>query len=197
MNILGISCLYHDSAAALLRDGDLVAAAHEERFTRKRHDSAIPRQAVSYCLREAGLSIGDVDYLVFYDKPLVKFERILMTYLATFPRSLPSFSKAIPLWLKEKLFVPKSIERELGFKGPLLFAEHHQSHAASAFLPSPFEEAAILTIDGVGEWATATQGVGRGNRLEIQHEIRFPHSLGGSSRGGSSWPRTSARSRRC
>jgi carbamoyltransferase len=178
MNILGISCLYHDSAAALLRDGDLVAAAHEERFTRKRHDSAIPRQAVSYCLREAGLAIGDVDYLVFYDKPLIKFERILMTYLATFPRSLPSFSKAIPLWLKEKLFVPKSIERELGYTGQLLFAEHHQSHAASAFLPSPFEEAAILTIDGVGEWATATQGVGRGNQLELQHEIRFPHSLG-------------------
>jgi len=178
MNILGISCLYHDSAAALLRDGDLVAAAHEERFTRKRHDSAIPRHAVQYCLREAGLSIGDVDYLVFYDKPLIKFERILMTYLATFPRSLPSFSKAIPVWLKEKLFVPKSIERELGYQGPLLFAEHHQSHAASAFLPSPFEEAAILTIDGVGEWATATQGVGRGNQIELRHEIRFPHSLG-------------------
>jgi carbamoyltransferase len=178
MNILGISCLYHDSAAALLRDGDLVAAAHEERFTRKRHDSAIPRHAVDYCLREAGLSIGDVDYLVFYDKPLVKFERILMTYLATFPRSLPSFAKAVPVWLKEKLFVPKAIERELGFEGELLFAEHHQSHAASAFLPSPFEEAAILTIDGVGEWATATQGVGRGNQIELHHEIRFPHSLG-------------------
>ena len=133
---------------------------------------------MSYCLREAGIGVGDIDYLVFYDKPLVKFERILMTYLATFPRSLPSFSKAIPLWLKEKLFVPKSIERELGFAGQLLFAEHHQSHAASAFLPSPFEEAAILTIDGVGEWATATQGIGRGNRLEVLHEIRFPHSLG-------------------
>ncbi|MGH7288820.1 MAG: carbamoyltransferase family protein, partial [Myxococcota bacterium] len=178
MNILGISCFYHDSAAALLRDGELVAAAHEERFTRKRHDSAIPRHAVNYCLREAGLSIADVEYLVFYDKPLVKFERILTTYLATFPRSLPSFSKAIPLWLKEKLFVPKSIERELGFAGQLLFAEHHQSHAASAFLPSPFEEAAILTIDGVGEWATATQGVGRGNKFELINEIRFPHSLG-------------------
>ncbi len=178
MNILGISCLYHDSAAALLRDGQLVGAAHEERFTRKRHDSAIPKQAVAYCLREAGLAIGDIDYLVFYDKPLVKFERILTTYLATFPRSLPSFSKAIPLWLKEKLFVPKTIERELGFEGTLLFAEHHQSHAASAFLPSPFDEAAILTIDGVGEWATATQGVGRGNQIELLNEIRFPHSLG-------------------
>jgi carbamoyltransferase len=178
MNILGISCFYHDSAAALLRDGELVAAAHEERFTRKRHDSALPTQAVSYCLREAGIGIGDVDYLVFYDKPLVKFERILTTYLATFPRSLPSFSKAIPIWLKEKLFVPKTIERGLGFEGTLLFAEHHQSHAASAFLPSPFEEAAILTIDGVGEWATATQGVGRGNQFELLNEIRFPHSLG-------------------
>ncbi len=178
MNILGISCFYHDSAAALLQGGELVAAAHEERFTRKRHDSAIPRHAVNYCLREAGLSIKDVEYLVFYDKPLVKFERILTTYLATFPRSLPSFSKAIPLWLKEKLFVPKTIERELGFAGKLLFAEHHQSHAASAFLPSPFEEAAILTIDGVGEWATATQGVGRGNKFELINEIRFPHSLG-------------------
>jgi carbamoyltransferase len=178
MHILGISGLYHDSAAALLRDGELVAAAHEERFTRKRHDSSLPRHAVAYCLAEAGLAIGDVDYLVFYDKPLVKFERILTTYLATFPRSLPSFSKAIPLWLKEKLFVPRSIQKELGFEGTLLFAEHHQSHAASAFLPSPFEEAAILTIDGVGEWATATQGVGRGNQLELFHEIRFPHSLG-------------------
>jgi carbamoyltransferase len=178
MNILGISCFYHDAAAALLRDGELVAAAHEERFTRKRHDSALPAHAVSYCLREAGIAIGDVDYLVFYDKPLVKFERILTTYLATFPRSLPSFTKAIPLWLKEKLFVPKTIERGLGFEGTLLFAEHHQSHAASAFLPSPFEEAAILTIDGVGEWATATQGVGRGNKFELLNEIRFPHSLG-------------------
>jgi carbamoyltransferase len=178
MNILGISCFYHDSAAALLREGVLVAAAHEERFTRKRHDSALPTHAVSYCLREAGIGIGDVDYLVFYDKPLVKFERILTTYLATFPRSLPSFSKAIPVWLKEKLFVPKTIERGLGYEGPLLFAEHHQSHAASAFLPSPFEEAAILTIDGVGEWATATQGVGRGNQFELLNEIRFPHSLG-------------------
>jgi carbamoyltransferase len=178
MNILGISCFYHDSAAALLRDGELVAAAHEERFTRKRHDPDIPKQAVAYCLAEAGIALEDVDYLVFYDKPFIKFERILTTYLATFPRSLPSFSKAIPLWLKEKLWVPKALERELGWKGELLFTEHHQSHAASAFLPSPFEEAAILTLDGVGEWATATQGVGRGNKLELLREIRFPHSLG-------------------
>ncbi len=178
MNILGISCFYHDAAAALLRDGELVAAAHEERFTRKRHDAALPKQAVDYCLREAGIGIGDVDYLVFYDKPLIKFERILTTYLATFPRSLPSFAKAIPIGLKEKLFVPRTIPQDLGYEGTLLFAEHHQSHAASAFLPSPFEEAAILTIDGVGEWATATQGVGRGHRFELQNEIRFPHSLG-------------------
>ncbi len=178
MNILGISCFYHDSAAALLRDGELVAAAHEERFTRKRHDASVPKRAVDYCLQEADLRLSDLDALVFYDKPFVKFERILMTYLATFPRSLPSFAKAIPLWLKEKLNVPKALEHELGYEGEVLFAEHHQSHAASAFLPSPFEEAAILTVDGVGEWATATQGIGRGNELELIHEIRFPHSLG-------------------
>ncbi|MDJ0786645.1 MAG: carbamoyltransferase [Myxococcota bacterium] len=178
MNILGLSCFYHDSAAALLRDGELVAAAHEERFTRKRHDASIPTEAVAYCLDEAGLTPEQIDHVVFYDKPLVKFERILLTYLATFPRSLPSFSKAIPIWLKEKLLVPKALSRELGFESDLLFAEHHQSHAASAFLPSPFEEAAILTVDGVGEWATATQGVGRGNHFELDREIRFPHSLG-------------------
>ncbi len=178
MNILGISCFYHDSAAALLRDGELVAAAHEERFTRKRHDPDLPRHAVRYCLREAGLSIDDVDYLAFYDKPFVKFERILVTYLATFPRSLASYSKALPVWLKQKLWVAKPIQRELGYKGEILYAEHHQSHAAAAFLPSPFEEAAILTVDGVGEWATATQGMGRGNQIELLREIRFPHSLG-------------------
>jgi carbamoyltransferase len=174
MNILGISCFYHDSAAALLRDGELVAAAHEERFSRKRHDASIPVLATRYCLAEAGIEIGDLDYLVFYDKPFIKFERMLVTYLSTFPRSLPSFSKAMPLWLKEKLYVPKA----LGYEGEILFAEHHQSHAASAFLPSPFEEAAILTLDGVGEWATATQGVGRGNKFELLRDIRFPHSLG-------------------
>jgi len=178
MNILGISCFYHDAAAALLRDGDLVAAAHEERFTRKRHDPDLPRHAVEYCLREAGLSIDQIDYVAFYDKPFIKFERILLTYLATFPRSLPSFSKAVPVWLKEKLWVPSAIHKELGFEGEVLFAEHHQSHAAAAFLPSPYEEAAILTVDGVGEWATATQAVGRGNRIEMVREIRFPHSLG-------------------
>jgi carbamoyltransferase len=178
MNILGISCFYHDSAAALLRDGELVAAAHEERFSRKRHDASIPVLATRYCLAEAGIEIGDLDYLVFYDKPFIKFERMLVTYLSTFPRSLPSFSKAMPLWLKEKLYVPKALEKALGYEGEILFAEHHQSHAASAFLPSPFEEAAILTLDGVGEWATATQGVGRGNKFELLRDIRFPHSLG-------------------
>lgn len=178
MNVLGISCFYHDSAAALLRDGELVAAAHEERFTRKRHDPDLPRNAVAYCLKEAGIGIDEVDYVAFYDKPFIKFERILLTYLATFPRSLPSFSKAIPIWLKEKLWIPSLIARELGYRGEVLFAEHHQSHAAAAFLPSPYEEAAILTVDGVGEWATATQAIGRGNRIELLREIRFPHSLG-------------------
>jgi carbamoyltransferase len=178
VNILGISCFYHDSAAALLRDGELVAAAHEERFTRKRHDPGLPAQAVAYCLREAGLGIDELDYVAFYDKPFVKFERLLLTYLATFPRSLPSFSRAMPLWLKEKLWVPRVIGRELGFRGEILFAEHHQSHAAAAFLPSPYEEAAILTVDGVGEWATASQAVGRGTGIEMLREIRFPHSLG-------------------
>ncbi len=178
MNILGISCFYHDAAAALLRDGDLVAAAHEERFSRKRHDPDIPKHAVDYCLGEAGIGIGDVDYVVFYDKPFIKLERILTTYLATFPRSLPSFTKSIPIWLKEKLWVPTQIRNTIGFEGEVLFAEHHQSHAASAFLPSPFEEAAILTCDGVGEWATTTLGVGRGNGFELLKEVRFPHSLG-------------------
>jgi len=178
MDILGISCFYHDAAAALLRDGDLLAAVHEERFTRKKHDPDLPKNAVQYCLSEAGIEVNDLDYVVFYDKPFIKFERMLITYLATFPRSLPSFSKAMPIWLKEKLWMPKAIERGFGYEGEVLFAEHHQSHAASAFLPSPFDEAAILTIDGVGEWATATQGVGRGNEIELFKEIRFPHSLG-------------------
>ena len=178
MNILGVSGFYHDSAAALLCDGKLVAAAHEERFTRKRHDPDLPQQATKYCLEAAGIAVGDLDYVVFYDKPFIKLERMLMTYLATFPRSLPSFTKAIPVWLKEKLWVPSQIREKLGYEGEVLFAEHHQSHAASAFLPSPFEEAAILTCDGVGEWATTTQGVGRGDSFELINEIRFPHSLG-------------------
>ncbi len=178
MNILGISCFYHDSAAALVRDGEMVAGAHEERFTRRRHDPDFPSRAVEYCLGEAGIGIDDVDYVAFYDKPFVKFERILTTYIATFPRSLPSFTKSMPVWLKEKLWIPNVIRQRCGYEGEVLFAEHHQSHAAAAFLPSPFEEAAILTLDGVGEWATATMGVGRGNQIELLGEIRFPHSLG-------------------
>ena len=178
MNILGISSFYHDAAAALLCEGRLVAAAHEERFTRKRHDPDLPVNAARYCLEAAGLAVGDLDYVAFYDKPFIKFERILMTYLATFPRSLPSFTRSMPIWLKEKLWIPNAIRSELGYEGEVLFAEHHQSHAASAFLASPFEEAAILTCDGVGEWATTTQGVGRGTGFELLREIRFPHSLG-------------------
>ena len=178
MNVLGISSFYHDSAAALLVDGQLVAAAHEERFTRKRHDASLPVKAVEYCLETAGLEINDLDYIAFYDKPFIKLERILITYLATFPRSLPSFSKSIPIWLKEKLWIPSLIHKELGFDGEVLFAAHHQSHAASAFLASPFEEAAILTCDGVGEWATTTMGVGHGEKFQLDRELRFPHSLG-------------------
>ena len=181
MNILGISAFYHDSAAALLRDGVLVAAAHEERFTRKRHDPDLPEQATKYCLEVAGIGINDLDYVVFYDKPFIKLERILLTYLATFPRSLPSFTKSIPIWLKEKLWVPSMIRQHLGFEGEVLFAEHHQSHAASAFLPSPFEEAAILTCDGVGEWATTTQGVGRGNELRAPQGECGSHTPSGCS----------------
>jgi carbamoyltransferase len=178
LNILGISAFYHDSAAALLIDGQLFAAAHEERFTRIRHDASVPQHAVKYCLEAAGLDVNDLDYIVFYDKPFVKFERILMTYISTFPRSLPSFTKSIPIWLKEKLWIPNVLNKQLGFQGEVLFTEHHQSHAASAFLPSPFEESAILTCDGVGEWATTTQGIGKGEKVELIDEVRFPHSLG-------------------
>ena len=178
MNILGISAFYHDSAACLLRDGEVIAAASEERFSRKKHDAGFPGHAVQFVLDRGGLKVPDLDYVGFYDKPLLKFERILTTYLATFPWSLPSFLKAMPVWLGEKLWVPQQIQNELDWEGPILFAEHHRSHAASSFLVSPFEEAAILTVDGVGEWATSTMGVGRGNQIELLHEIRFPHSLG-------------------
>ncbi len=179
MYILGLSCFYHDSAAALLKDGEIVAAAQEERFTRKRHDSDFPARAVRYVLKEAGIGPEQLDAVGFYDKPLLKFERMLETYLATFPKSFASFRTAMPVWMKEKLWVPSMIRRELRpYKGPILFAEHHMSHAASAFLVSPFEEAAILTVDGVGEWATSSFGVGRGSDIEMFKEIRFPHSLG-------------------
>ncbi len=179
MNVLGLSCFYHDSAAALLRDGVIVAACQEERLSRKKHDSDFPSKAVKYVLREAGIGVEDLDAVGFYDKPLLKFERMLTTYVATFPRSFASFAKAMPVWIKEKLWVPSVIRRELRpYKGPILFAEHHMSHAASTFLVSPFEEAAILTVDGVGEWATSSFGIGRGNDIELLQEIRFPHSLG-------------------
>jgi len=178
MNILGISSFYHDSAACLVGDGDIVAAAQEERFTRKKHDPRFPKHAIDYCLREGNLDINQVDYIAFYDKPLVKFERLLLTYLAMAPHGYWSFLSQMPSWLKEKLFVRNTIRRELGYEGEMLFSTHHLSHAAAAFLPSPFEQAAIITVDGVGEWATTTYGVGEGNKVRILQQINFPHSLG-------------------
>jgi len=176
--ILGISAFYHDSAACLLRDGEVVAAAQEERFTRKKGDASFPDHSIAYCLRAGGVSTGDLAAVAFYDKPLLKFERILETYLGVVPRGLRSFLMAGPLWLKEKLFMDRQIREGTGYRGRILYGEHHESHAASAFYPSPFEEAAILTVDGVGEWATASYGVGRGKDLELQAELHFPHSLG-------------------
>jgi carbamoyltransferase len=178
--ILGISAFYHDSAAALVRDGVIVAAAQEERFTRIKHDHSFPAHAVKYCLDEAGISPGQLDAVAFYDKPLLKFDRILQTYLTFAPRGLQSFMMAMPLWLKQKLFLPKLIDQGLEnhYHGPIYFPAHHESHAASAFFPSPFKDAAVLTLDGVGEWSTATWGLGRGNAIELKQEIRFPHSLG-------------------
>jgi carbamoyltransferase len=190
MRILGLSAFYHDSAAALVEDGTVVAAAQEERFTRKKHDSGFPSHAAAYCLAEAGVGLDQVDHIAFYDKPFLKFERLLETYLAFAPRGFRSFRMAMPVWLKEKLFQKRLLRQELqgladghGVDGKelerrLLFTEHHQSHAASAFYPSPFEEAAVLTIDGVGEWSTTSVGLGRGHRLEMLKEIMFPHSLG-------------------
>jgi carbamoyltransferase len=180
MRILGISAFFHDSAAALVQDGRVVAAAQEERFSRRKHDERFPAEAVAFCLREAGIGAEQLDAVVFYEKPLLKFERLLETALAFAPRGFRSFLKAMPPWLQRKLHLPREIDRGLGgvYGGPILFAGHHESHAASAFYPSPFEEAAILTIDGVGEWTTASWGVGRGNRIELREEMRFPHSLG-------------------
>ena len=182
INILGISAYYHDSAASLIVDGRIVAAAQEERFTRKKQDAGFPARAIAYCLSEAGIKLADVDQVVFYDKPLVKFERLLETYHAFAPRGLRSFASAIPVWIKEKLFMKKMLRDELARFGDidklaLLFPEHHLSHAASAFYPSPFEEAAILTLDGVGEWATTSIGHGRGSQLKMLRQINFPHSL--------------------
>jgi len=177
--ILGISAFYHDSAACLLADGEIVAAAQEERFTRKKGDPSFPAHAVAYCLRTAGIETRDLAYVGFYDKPLLKFERILETYLGVSPRGFGSFRLAGPLWMKEKVFMDREIRRALGgYEGELLYAEHHESHAASAFFPSPFQEAAILTVDGVGEWATASCGVGRGSDLELLRELHWPDSLG-------------------
>jgi len=178
--ILGISAFYHDSAAALVVDGKIVAAAQEERFTRKKHDHNFPQKAIEYCLGEAGIKPQEIDYVGFYDKPLLKFERLLETYLAYAPAGFVSFTKAMPLWLKQKLHLPREMRKALkgAYKKRFIFTEHHESHAASAFFPSPFDEAAILTLDGVGEWATASMGVGKGNHIELTHELRFPHSLG-------------------
>ncbi len=183
--ILGLSAYYHDSGAALLRDGEIIAAAQEERFTRKKHDAGYPRHAVGFCLEEAGIKLGSVDHIVFYEKPFLKFERLLETYVTFAPRGMQSFRAAIPVWLREKLFQKdmmigefKKQDPDYKDQGRLKFSEHHFSHAASAFFPSPFEEAAVLTLDGVGEWATTTVAIGRGNRLEIEKEIQFPHSLG-------------------
>jgi carbamoyltransferase len=180
VRILGISAFYHDSAAALIVDGRIAAAAQEERFTRKKHDHNFPKNAVHYCLQEAGIDASQLDYVIFYEKPLIRFERILETYLSYAPRGFKQFLMSMPLWLKQKLHLPREIDRALDFqyKGRYLFCEHHESHAASAFFPSPFEEAVILTMDGVGEWATASLGVGRGNQIEMLYELRFPHSLG-------------------
>jgi carbamoyltransferase len=177
-HILGISAFYHDSAACLLRDGEIIAAAQEERFTRKKGDASLPAHAIDYCLSTIGLRASELDCVAFYDKPLLKFERILETYLGIAPRGFASFLKAGPLWIKDKLFIDRQLREALGYEGDILYAEHHESHAASAFFPSPFEEAAILTMDGVGEWATASLGVGRGSEIELLKELSWPDSLG-------------------
>ena len=184
MRVLGISAFYHDSAAALIEDGRVIAAAQEERFTRKKHDASFPHHAIAFCLEAAGAKLSGIDQVAFYDKPFLKFERLLETYVALAPRGFRSFQMALPLWLKEKLFQKSLLQKHLAkFDADfaldrLLFTEHHLSHAASAFFPSPFEKAAVLTMDGVGEWATTSAAVGDGNRLEIFQEIHFPHSLG-------------------
>jgi carbamoyltransferase len=178
LNILGLSCFYHDAGACLLRDGELIAAAEEERFSRVKHDADLPIKAADYCLELAGLEPDQLDYIIFYEKPLLKFERIVAGYAATYPRSRGAFVRAIKTWLGQKLWVRGQMRVALGFDGEILFGEHHISHAASAFFPSPFDEAAVLTADGVGEWATTTLGIGRDIDLEVTHEIRYPHSLG-------------------
>ena len=185
MRVLGISAFYHDSAAALIEDGQILSAAQEERFTRRKHDARFPRLAIEYCLGQSGLSLSEIDYVAFYDKPFLKFERLLETYMAFAPHGFKSFRTAMPIWLREKLFQKRMLRRALAelnggldLGDRLLFAEHHQSHAASAFFASPFKQAVILTLDGVGEWATTSASIGNGNRLEITKEMHFPHSLG-------------------
>jgi carbamoyltransferase len=180
VNILGISAFYHDSAAALIRDGEIIAAAQEERFTRHKADASFPSNAITYCLNEGKINVSQLNYVVFYEKPFVKFERLLETYLAYAPKGFQSFKRAFPLWGKHKLHIPQEIRARLGerFHGKLCFTDHHESHAASAFFPSPFEEAAILTLDAVGEWETSSIGIGLGDRITLTHSMRFPHSLG-------------------
>ena len=186
MYILGISAFYHDSAACLIKDGEIIAAAQEERFTRKKHDANFPHNAILYCLKEAQIGVQEIKDVVFYEKPFMKFERLLETYLAFSPKGFISFTKAIPVWIKDKLFQKSSLLRELkltlgaevNWHERLLFSEHHLSHAASAFYPSPFERAAVLTLDGVGEWTTTSLALGKGNKLKVMKEIHFPHSLG-------------------
>ena len=186
MYILGISAFYHDSAARLLADGDIIAAAQEERFTRKKHDAGFPTCAIQYCLEEAGIAANEIDNVVFYEKPFVKFERLLETYLAFAPKGFKSFARAMPLWIKDKLFqksvlineLKSTLDENIDWRKRLLFSEHHLSHAASAYYPSPFESAAVLTLDGVGEWTTTSIAIGKGNDLKVIKEIHFPHSLG-------------------
>ena len=178
VHILGISCFYHDSAACLINNGNIVAAVQEERFSRKKHDPRFPKRAIQYCLEAGNIEIGGIDHIVYYDKPFMTFERLLMSYLTVAPRGLRSWLEAMPLWLGKKLHIPKVIKKELGYEGEILFTEHHEAHAASAFYPSPFEESAILTMDGVGEWATASYGLGKGNQIRIFKELHFPDSLG-------------------
>ena len=178
MNILGISCFYHDSAVCLVRDGSIFAAAQEERFTRIKHDFRFPIHAVHYCLEEANITVDDIDIIAFYDKPFLKFERILESYLAYAPKGLKSYLMAMPLWLKQKLWIPDFIRKEIDYDGRIIFTEHHESHAASAFFPSPFQNAAFLTMDGVGEWTTTSYGVGADNKINLLAELFFPHSLG-------------------
>ena len=176
--ILGISAFYHDSAAALLKNGVIVGAVSEDRFTRKKGDATFPHRAVEFCLRQAGISVSDLTAVGFYDKPLLKFERILETYLGVVPAGFRSFLMAGPLWIKDKLYIDRQLHEELGYNGQIYYCEHHESHAASAYFPSPFEEAAVLTMDGVGEWATASIGHGEGSGFEILDELHWPDSLG-------------------